>query len=264
MANGLVTIITVVLNDKDGLEKTIQSVINQTYKNIEHIIIDAGSTDGTLDVIKRYEDSICAWISEPDKGIYDAMNKGIGLANGDWVNFMNAGDVFYNSDTIIALKEYFSGDTVLIYGDVRINYGDFEITQSARSFSRLWKEGICCHQSVFIRRQILSKLMFNLAYKLVADYELLCRIYLNGYRVRKVDCIVSKVVINGQADLRRIEALREFQKIASQNFKSRVLLIYLRYQVLISLELIKRYLSKYVPHHVSSSFIKYKHRSNGK
>lgn len=257
--NGLISVITVVLNEKERLEKTIQSVINQTYKNIEYIIIDGGSTDGTLDVIKNYQYAIHAWISEPDKGIYDAFNKGIRLASGDWVNFMNAGDVFYNSNTVALLKKYFQEDTVLIYGDVRINYGDFERTQYAKSFSRLWMGGICCHQSVFIKKQILAKLEFNLDYNLAADYELLCRIYLGGYPVTKVNIIVSKVNNKGQADMRRVEALGEFLRIARRNFKTRAMLICIRYQVLILLELIKKCIKACFPHQVTRFFMKHKY-----
>lgn len=264
MVNDLVTIITVVLNDKAGLEKTIQSVINQTYKNIEHIIIDGCSTDGSLVVIKKYQHVIHAWISQPDKGIYDAMNKGIGLANGEWVNFMNAGDVFYNSDAIVSLKKYFQENVVLIYGNVRINYGDFETTQTARPFARLWKGGICCHQSIFIRKQVLSDLMFNLDYKLAADYELLCRMYRGGYPVTKVGMIVSKVTIKGQTDCRRIEALREFQEIACRNFKNKAILILIRYQVLILLEWLKKCVRGYFPKQLDNFCIKRKYHKGGK
>lgn len=256
----LVTIITVVLNEKYGLEKTIQSVINQTCKNIEHIIIDGGSTDGTLDVIKKYQHVIHAWISEPDKGIYDAMNKGIRLANGEWVNFMNAGDVFYDSDTLNSLKKYFLQDSSLIYGDVRINYDHFERTQYAKSLSLLWRGGVYCHQSGFIKKQILAKLMFNLDYNLAADYELLCRIYLGGYPITKVDIIISKVINKGAADFKRIEALREFLKIASRNFKIKAPIIFIRYQNLILLERLKRCIKKYLPHPLTSFFVRHKYR----
>ena len=90
----LITIITVAYNAVKDIENTILSVLNQTYPNIEYIIIDGGSTDGTLDIIKKYEDKISYWVSEPDKGIYDAMNKGTLKATGVWLNFMNAGDTF--------------------------------------------------------------------------------------------------------------------------------------------------------------------------
>lgn len=94
--NILISVVTVSYNAVATIEQTLLSVINQTYPNIEYIIIDGGSTDGTVDIIKKYADEIVYWISEPDKGIYDAMNKGIKKANGEWINFINAGDSYYD------------------------------------------------------------------------------------------------------------------------------------------------------------------------
>ena len=96
----LVTVITVVFNGEKFIEKTIQSVLCQDYKNIEFIVIDGGSIDGTLDIIKKYEHSIDYWVSEKDQGIYNAMNKGIDLSKGDWTNFLNAADEFYDCDVL--------------------------------------------------------------------------------------------------------------------------------------------------------------------
>lgn len=96
----LISIVTVVYNGEKYLEETIQSVLNQTYDNIEYIIIDGCSTDGTIDIIKKYEEKIDYWVSERDRGIYDAMNKGILLASGEWINFMNAGDTIYTKNTL--------------------------------------------------------------------------------------------------------------------------------------------------------------------
>ena len=96
----LISIVTVSYNAVLTIEQTILSVINQTYPNVEYIIIDGGSTDGTVDIIKKYEDKIAYWVSEPDKGIYDAMNKGVVVATGEWINFMNAGDIFTDGDVI--------------------------------------------------------------------------------------------------------------------------------------------------------------------
>ena len=94
------SIITINYNNKDGLEKTILSVINQTCQDFEYIIIDGGSTDGSVDVIKKYADRIDYWVSEPDKGIYNAMNKGIIKAKGEYLNFMNSGDCFYDNEVL--------------------------------------------------------------------------------------------------------------------------------------------------------------------
>lgn len=95
-----ITIVTVTFNAIGCLEKTINSIIEQNYSNLEYIIIDGGSIDGTIDIIHKYETKISCWISEPDHGIYDAMNKGIHLASGEWINFMNAGDQFASSDIL--------------------------------------------------------------------------------------------------------------------------------------------------------------------
>ena len=259
MTNDLITVITVVLNKKEELEKTIQSVANQTYKNVEHIIIDGGSKDGTLNVIRKYQHTIRAWISEPDEGIYDAMNKGIRLAKGDWINFMNAGDIFYNADSVSLLSDYFRSDVSLIYGDVEIDYTVFKRTQRAKHISTLWKGIVCCHQSVFIKRQILDKLMFNSKYNLAADYELLCRAYLGGCRAAKVDMIISRVTNGGQADLKRVEVLREFKRVACRNFKAKAAYISVRYQALILVEKVKMWVKRYFPEHVVNLFIKQKY-----
>ena len=127
----LVSVVTVVFNGEKYLEETIQSVINQTYDNVEYIIIDGGSTDGTLDIIKKYEDRIDYWVSERDRGIYDAMNKGIDLASGEWINFMNAGD---GLDSYSILNEIFSNKINLkiglIYGNT--NTGSWYQHSNAR------------------------------------------------------------------------------------------------------------------------------------
>jgi glycosyltransferase involved in cell wall biosynthesis len=125
--NPLITVITVVFNGEAALEETILSVLRQTYDNIEYIVVDGGSTDGTIDILKKYEDALDFWISEPDAGIYDAMNKGIALAKGDWLNFLNARDHFFADTTVETLvdrhilprrpnEKFFYSDVVLALG----------------------------------------------------------------------------------------------------------------------------------------------------
>lgn len=115
----LVTVITVTYNCGHCLEETILSVLNQSYSNVEYIVIDAGSQDGTLELLNRYDHAIDYWVSEPDNGIYDAMNKGIRLSSGEWLNFLNAKDIFCESGTIeLVAKAFFRSDARFIYSDV--------------------------------------------------------------------------------------------------------------------------------------------------
>ena len=112
-----ISIITVCYNAVELIEKTIQSVLSQSYDNIEYIIIDGKSTDGTVEVIQRYAGRLAHWSSEPDGGIFDAMNKGLGLATGEWVNFMNAGDWFYDDDVVAQIVEKIDSKLTIIYGN---------------------------------------------------------------------------------------------------------------------------------------------------
>jgi len=120
----LITVVTAVFNGCKTLEATIQSVLNQTYESIEYLVIDGGSTDGTLDIIRKYEHAIDYWLSEPDRGVYHAMNKGITASTGSWLNFLNSNDVFADSSIIdsIAIR-YLHGDAKFIYSDVLLRNG---------------------------------------------------------------------------------------------------------------------------------------------
>jgi len=119
-----VTIITVTYNAERFIERTIQSIIGQDYPNIEYIVIDGGSDDDTINIIKKHEEYIAYWISEPDGGIYDAMNKGIEVATGEWINFMNAGDTFSHASVLSHIKGYFQKELSFFYGGVNFINAD--------------------------------------------------------------------------------------------------------------------------------------------
>lgn len=185
MSTILISIITIVLNDKTGLEKTIKSVINQSYENKEIIIIDGGSTDGSVDVIKKYENKIDYWISEKDKGIYDAMNKGIKVASGTWINFMNAGDFFINSSVLDNINFEKYNRKALIYGNKIQNN---KVIKPFDLF--ILKSGIIMgnHQSMFFNKTILKEdLNYDLNYPIYADYELVNKVYLKEYPIKYID-----------------------------------------------------------------------------
>ena len=156
-----VSIITVVYNGIEFLEETIKSVISQTYPNIEYIIVDGGSKDGTLDIIKKYEAHISKWISEPDKGIYDAMNKGIDLATGDWQNFLNAGDSFVYNNVLEKIFTTNLENITLVYGDIiaiRENGQKLNVNAIELKDDNSIKKGMkVCHQAIFYNKNIMIK-----------------------------------------------------------------------------------------------------------
>lgn len=188
-----ISIITVTFNCEKVIERTIQSCISQTYSNFEYIIIDGGSTDGTVDIIKKYSDRISYWISEPDKGIYDAMNKGVEYATGDWIIFMNAGDLFASNKILSIIFNNFVNDSNVgfIYGDYALmRNGYVKIEKIKIPF---WKSlkyvppmGIC-HQSVFTKTTLARRYRFNLKYKICADYDMLYQIYRAGYTQKYIN-----------------------------------------------------------------------------
>ncbi|MEA3460627.1 MAG: glycosyltransferase family 2 protein [Bacteroidota bacterium] len=170
-----ISVITVVFNGEQYIGRTIESVLAQTYKEIEYLIIDGKSTDQTLDVIGSY-DGIHKVISEPDKGLYDAMNKGLKLATGDYVWFLNSGDQIYRNDTVETLVAGLTGRPDMIYGGTMIidesqnEVGDRRLKPPAQLTWRSFRQGmIVCHQSMLVKREEAPE--FNLDYRLSADID---------------------------------------------------------------------------------------------
>ncbi len=170
-----VTIVTVTYNAEDLLEETILSVINQSYDNIEYIIIDGDSTDETVDIIKKYEDKIDYWISEPDDGIYYAMNKAIEKASGEFINFMNAGDTFFDNKTVAYVMEHKSDNAELIYGDFFIK--EQNRVKKAWDRSTWYLHMPFCHQTLFSKSDIMKKTPFDTSYRLAADHNFIVKMH---------------------------------------------------------------------------------------
>jgi len=185
-----VSIITAVFNAKDTVAQTIECILNQSYKNIEHIIIDGGSTDGTLEIIAKYRSTLAKAVSEPDRGIYDALNKGIGLASGDVIGLLH-GDDFYAHDRVLesVVKVFEEQNVDSCYGDLLyVNKNDTE------RVIRYWKASeyhhgkfkfgwMPPHPTFFVKREIYEKYgLFNTNFRIAADYELMLR-FLEKYRI---------------------------------------------------------------------------------
>lgn len=175
----MISVITVSYNAVSTIEQTILSVINQTYSNIEYIIIDGGSTDGTIDIIRRYEDKIAYWVSEPDRGIYDAMNKGASKANGEYIAFLNSDD-WYELDAVSIIAQFADGKTDLISGIIKLYKNNIFLYAHGASMDNIYNEMIA-HPSTFMRRDLFGELGgYDLTYSYVADYDLMLRLKKHG------------------------------------------------------------------------------------
>ena len=175
----VVSIITACLNAEDTIEQTIQSVIDQTYPKIEYVIIDGNSTDGTLDIIRKYKDHITKWISEPDTGVYDGMNKGIAHSTGDILYFLNSGDHLYNNGIIEEVVNKFAdGDTVAVYGNVEVvnEHSKKTVVRGTRVTHNNLLYRRVCHQALFVKRELFEEFGdFVASLKYSADHEFIVK-----------------------------------------------------------------------------------------
>lgn len=208
-----ISIITVVFNGIKYIESTILSVINQNYSSFEYIIIDGNSVDGTVDKIKEFSSKITYWISEKDSGIYDAMNKGIDIATGDWIIFMNNGDIFHNDNVLNEVfKEPIEDDVSLIIGGALVisEWGNFEL--EARAESEVWKDFV--HQSIFSRSHLNKKFNFNTTFRAASDFDFVYKIFSQNLKIKKENVIVSDIlyVSTGFSSVNEILSKKEVLK----------------------------------------------------
>ena len=240
--NPLVTIVTVVFNAEQYLEQTIQSIMNQTYNNIEYIIIDGGSTDGTINIIKRYEDNIDYWTSEKDHGVYDAMNKGIKLAKGKWINFMNAGDSFYSDTTVSDIFKEPYNNIDIIYGDRQVIFANSKTKiVRAQELNLIWKGKPMCHQSCFISASYHKKNKFTLKYDICDDFEFIYNAYQRKATFLYVNIVVVKYLAGGLSVENIHQAVIQDWKIVDKNMKVHIYYIGRIMQVTVQ-EIIKKLL----------------------
>lgn len=187
----LISIVTVSYNAATTIEQTILSVINQDFEDFEYIIVDGGSTDGTVDIIKKYQDRITLWVSEPDRGIYDAMNKGIIMANGKWVNFMNSGDSFYNLNVLSNLKLDLISDFQVVYGSINCLTKSNSFLLKPKTVEKMNDSMIFCHQAAFVNWTCLNEYKFDIRFKVAADFKFFRSLYISNYRFKEIDVVVA-------------------------------------------------------------------------
>lgn len=245
------SIVTVSYNAVNSLEKTIQSVLAQTYKDTEYIIIDGGSTDGTVDVIRHYSERINYWVSEPDKGIYDAMNKGIGEATGDYLIFMNADDTFVNSSVLSKVADLIDEKADVVYGNWQITteYGTFHCVPN--NIKLLDKKWVLAHQALFCSVSLLKERPFDISYRFCGDYEQISSYYLNGKKFQYIDVEIANMPITGGATYDNFEkSTREHYEILFKRGKSNRVGLY---WMLLRKKTV-RFLKTTLPQNISSKF----------
>ena len=217
-----ISVLTVVYNSEEFIERTILSVLSQTYPNIEHIILDGASKDNTLSIIKKYNDKIGYWKSEKDSGIYDAMNKVQTLSTADYVMFLNSGDEFNDADV---LANVFSKTTNadVYYGDTLItdDYGKPLHHRRLRPPQQLkWTDFrygmLVCHQSIIIKKELSSS--YNTSYRIAADIDWAIRSVKNANTIINSQLTISKFMEGGMSSIHHRKGLQERFSILTKHF----------------------------------------------
>ena len=208
------SIITINYNNCDGLQKTINSVLAQTWTDYEWIVIDGGSTDGSKELIEQYQGHFAYWCSEPDRGVYNAMNKGIAVAKGEYLNFMNSGDCFYEAET---LKKVFTPKRMadILYGDcLKVFEHHEEILRFPQPMElyALFGRPIC-HQAMMIRTSLLKDVGYDESYKICADYKHLLEVAMKGATFEHVGVVVCRYDMNGISSTKNELFQREWDEV---------------------------------------------------
>lgn len=235
-----ITIITVCYNASKTIEDTIKSVINQSYKDLEYIIIDGGSTDGTKEIVEKYKKVFpIIFVSEKDNGIYDAMNKGVDLATGEYINFMNADDYFFNKTVIEEVIPFLNTQYDIVYGNMEVRYKNFKMIKIEPEPKYLWM-GPVNHQSSFIKREMMKKYMYNVNNKIVADFEFFLTVYYNSGKLLKIDKTIASFSNDGVSQIKDKQVIIDCYKTVKKFRKDLIIEIY--YTILKMKPLIKKLL----------------------
>lgn len=216
------SVITIVYNNVKDIERTMLSVLNQTYQNIEYILIDGASTDGTKDIIYKYKSRLTQFISEPDKGIYDAMNKGLSIATGDYVLFMNSGDEIYSPVTVAEVFETAAAADIY-YGETEMFNERWESLGQRRHHSpenfdwQSFKYGMSIsHQAIYVKRSLAEP--FNLEYKYSSDIDWIIRAAKNASSIVNTHSYVAKYLVGGVSKKKHLASLKERFRIFTKYY----------------------------------------------
>ena len=255
----LISIIVVSLNTKKDFLKTIKSIQKQVYKDYEVIVVDGKSTDGTVEEIKKLKDKKIKYIIQKDNGIYDAMNKGIKISLGKWIIFMNSGDLFYKNNVLNNFLSVNVKNYDIVYGDTVVSTKNLKYIVNSKPFDHKTFLMPFCHQSVFVKSNILKKRNFSLIYRFSSDFDFFYHSYLSGKKFYKIDSIISKVKSSGLSDKNRQMVFNENLRIIKKR-GSKYLLCFL-YLIKIN-QYIKDALKFILPRFIQELILKKKYKSN--
>ncbi|MDC1278965.1 glycosyltransferase [Candidatus Pelagibacter ubique] len=213
----LFSIIVVSYNTKKKLIKTLNSIKKQTYNNYEIVIIDGLSTDGTINFVKKNRNKKIKFFTEKDNGIYDAMNKGIKKANGQWTLFLNSGDIFVDQNILINVNAIIKKKSDIIFGNTIIKNKDLTYNHYSEFISNYSLQIPFCHQSVFTRTKLLKQNLFNLKYKICADFNLFINLQKKNFSFQQIKFPISIVISGGLSDKNRFKVFYENIKILKKN-----------------------------------------------
>lgn len=212
--NPKVSVITIAYNNCDGLRQTIASVEQQDYPNIEYVIIDGGSKDGSVQLMKEHDASIAYWCSEPDNGVYHAMNKGVDKMTGEWCIFMNSGDVFHDSRSLRSLVSVQrSPRTGIVYGDVSVVFDHYGVINKV--YGQLSGENLTgiCHQSSLIRCDLMKRHKYDESFKITADVNFFHILVREGYEFLYIPQVISVFKVGGISWKPSFRLMNEYQRV---------------------------------------------------
>ncbi|MGV8093299.1 MAG: glycosyltransferase family 2 protein [Mangrovibacterium sp.] len=219
----LVSIITVVLNGEKTIGRTIQSVLLQSYVNIEYILLDGGSTDKTVEIIRKFEnDDRVRWISEPDQGIADAWNKGIKMASGEIIGLINADD-WYEKDAVERILRYANNSSAILCGNVKLWNNPVKLSIKRSSIRGIRSQMTIWHPGMFCPREIYERVgLYNTSLKLLMDYDFVIRCYFNGAEFRIIDEDIANMSFGGISNRLISKSMKEALAIKNKYFGTRI------------------------------------------
>ncbi|SHF41371.1 Glycosyltransferase involved in cell wall bisynthesis [Bacteroides luti] len=223
------SIITINYNNCNGLKKTIESIVNQTYSDYEYIIIDGGSTDGSVEIIKEYADKIDYWVSEPDKGIYNAMNKGILKSTGEYCNFMNSGDSYHQTDVLENVLQFCNAD--IVAGKYIKGNMDYPFGHRFDSITMLdFVKGTIPHPASFIKRSLFEDNLYDENYKVISDWKFFIDVLIfKNCSFRNIEIIVTDFDDSGISSTNTELSIFEREKVLKGILLERIYVDYIRF-----------------------------------